>query len=351
MRGLRVEGLAPRNHGRFGRSGAARRLLQPEPMSARIPHADLVHRLNRHSVQKHFDAYEDVDWDAPEHRIELDDPRFERPATHGLGATEWYRSLPQPTRAKIGLHLAVAQLRLGIDFESVLSRGLLELAFTSEPGSPELRYAYHEVIEECQHSLMFQELVVRSGLPSRGITGIERWGAKRVPALARTFPELFFLHVLGGEAPIDHQQKLELARKDEIHPLFRRVMQIHVTEEARHISFAKSYLRDRVPKLGARKMLSLRIQAPITLGVMARQMLEAPRWLLDLYGVPASVRHEAYRADRVHRAQMAEGLRPMRELCSETGIASPAFVPLWRAFGIWVEPKTRPLLPALSSPG
>jgi hypothetical protein len=320
-------------------------------MTARVPHTSLVHRLNEHSVKKHFDAYLDVDWEAPEHRIEHDDPRFELPSAAGLGATEWYRAQLPETRARIGLHLAAAQLRLGMDFESVLSRGLLELAYASEPGSPELRYAYHEVIEECQHSLMFQELITRSKLPVRGIEGIERWGAKRVPALARTFPELFFLHVLGGEAPIDHHQKRELARKEELHPLFRRVMQIHVTEEARHISFAKSYLRDRVPRLSGLRLLSLRIQTPITLGIMARQMLEAPRWLLDLYRVPAAVRHEAYRADPVHRAQVIEGLRPLRDLCVETGIASPAFVPLWRAWGIWSEPR-RPLLPAaLSSPG
>lgn len=320
-------------------------------MSPRIPHAALVSRLNERSVAKHFDAYLDVGWDAPEHRLDLADPRLERPADCGLGATAWYRALAQPLRARLGLHLVVAQMRLGMDFESVLSRGLLELAFASEPGAPELRYAYHEVIEECQHSLMFQELVARSGLPVRGIEGLERWGARRVPALARTFPELFFVHVLGGEAPIDHAQKLELARRDALHPLLRRVMQIHVTEEARHISFAKSFLRERVPRLGPMRLLSLRVQTPITLAVMARQMLEPPRWLLDVYGVPAAVRREAFHEDAAHRARVVEGLRGLRELAVELGIATPAFVPLWRALGIWAEPA-RPRLPAaLSSAG
>lgn len=304
-------------------------------MTARIPHDSLLVRLNRASVLKHFDAYADVDWDAPESRIDPADPRFERPADCGLGATAWYRAQPAPLRARLGLHLSMAQMRLGIDFESVLSRGLLELAYASEPGSPELRYAYHEVIEECQHSLMFQEMIARAGLPVRGVEGLERWGAARVPALARTFPELFFVHVLGGEAPIDHAQKLELARKDELHPLLRRIMQIHVTEEARHISFAKSYLRERIPQLSPFRLLRLRIETPITLGVMVRQMLVPPRWLLDAYAVPAAVRREAFTDDLEHRRRVAAGIRPLRDLMIELGVASPAFVPLWRSFGIW----------------
>jgi hypothetical protein len=315
-----------------------------------VPHHQLVRRLSEHSVTKHFDAYADVAWDAPEMRLDPRDPRLELRSDAGLGATDWYRSQSAELRARLGLHVAAQQMRLGIDFESVLSRGLLELAYASEPGSPELRYAYHEVIEECQHSLMFQEVIVRAGLPVRGLSGLDRWGASRVPKLARTFPELFFVHVLGGEAPIDHHQKLELARKDAIHPLFRRVMQIHVTEEARHVSFAKSFLRERVPRLSALRMLRLRIHAPLILAVMAQQMLEAPRWLLDLHGVPASVRAEA-RADALHRARIRDGLRPLHALAAETGILTPTLVPVWSALGLAVPPRAPRLAAGLSSAG
>lgn len=313
---------------------------------ARIAHAELVPRLNRQSVVKHFDAYADVDWDAEENQIDPADPRFERPADHGLGKTAWYRALPATTRSRFGLHMALAQLRIGIDFESVLSRGLLELASTHEPGSPELRYAYHEVIEEAQHSLMFQEVIARAGLPVRGLEGLDRWGARRVPILGRTFPELFFLHVLGGEAPIDHAQKLELARRDELHPLLRRVMQIHVTEEARHISFAKSWLREHVPSTSTLRMLRLRLHTPFVFAVMARQMIEPPPWLLDLYGVPRAVRREAFHDDAEHQRRIAEGVRPLRDLCAEVGILTPALVPLWRRLGLAAPTPARLSLPA-----
>ena len=55
-------------------------------------------------------------------------------------------------------------MKIGLIFESVLKRGLLEFASTLPNGAPEFRYAYHEVIEEAQHSLMFQEFINRTDL-------------------------------------------------------------------------------------------------------------------------------------------------------------------------------------------
>ena len=56
-------------------------------------------------------------------------------------------------RARIGLHSIAANMKAGLQFESILKRGLLEYAFLLPDHSPEFRYAYHEVIEEAQHSL------------------------------------------------------------------------------------------------------------------------------------------------------------------------------------------------------
>lgn len=304
-----------------------------------------VARLSHSSVVKHFDAYADIDWEAPEHRIDPEDPRFERPADCGLGRTQWYRDQPAAVRARLGLQMLLVQLRVGIDFENILSRGLLEFATTLSPGAPDLRYALHEIAEEAQHTMMFQELVARSHLPATGLTGFEAWASRRVPTFGRTFPAFFFLHVLGGEAPIDHAQRIELKRRDALHPLFRRVMQIHVTEEARHISFAKSWLVANAPRLSAWEMFQLRVHTPFTLAVMAKQMVEPPKWLLDVYGVPREVRREAFVEDAEHRRRFAEGLAPVRELCAEIGIITPALVPVWRMLGLW---PTEAPLPRLS---
>src|SRR5438445_7134744 len=84
----------------------------------------LVQRLSHQSVVKHFDAYADVPWDDPEYRIDPEDPRWELTGGDSLGATAWYRSQPQPIRARIGLHVMASFMKIGAQFESVLKRGL-----------------------------------------------------------------------------------------------------------------------------------------------------------------------------------------------------------------------------------
>src|SRR6185436_19603409 len=115
--------------------------------------------------------------------------------------------------------------------------------------------------EETQHSLMFRELLVRIGLDVPGLGWLDRVGARRVARLGRTFPELFFLFVLGGEEPIDHAQRHGLRAGRATHPLMARVMRIHVTEEARHICYAREYLRQHVPRLPAWRRVALTVQA------------------------------------------------------------------------------------------
>src|SRR3954452_22188466 len=91
---------------------------------------NLISRLSRQSVTegKHFEAYVDVPWDDPEYRIDPEDPRWEMDDDGGLGATEWYKSQPQGVRARMGLHGIVSAMKTGLEFESVLKRGLLEYA-------------------------------------------------------------------------------------------------------------------------------------------------------------------------------------------------------------------------------
>jgi hypothetical protein len=295
----------------------------------------LLARLSHQSVVKHFDAYADVPWDDPDHALDPEDPRFELAPDDPLGATAWYRSLPAPVRARIGCHLIANFMRIGVDFESALKRGLLEFTSTLPQGAPEFRYCYHEIIEEAQHSLMFQEFVNRTGIE---IPGLPRWmqaGARRVAGFGRRFPELFFLFVLGGEDPIDHVQRLALRDGGWRHPLVRRISQIHVTEEARHLSFARAFLRRRVPELPRRRLLLLRVRTPLLLGQMAGLMMQPSADMVRRYAIPREALDAAYRRNPEHRRRVVDALRKVRELCVELEIAAPPFDRLWRRMGIW----------------
>ena len=293
-------------------------------------YVDLIARLSHQSVVKHFDAYADVAWDAPEMRIDPEDPRWELSDDNPLGRTAWYKGQPQGVRARIGLHGIVANMKTGLEFESVLKRGLLEYASTLPNGSPEFRYAYHEVIEEAQHSLMFQEFVNRTGFDIRGLPAHEERMSRVVVSLGRRFPELFFVFVLGGEDPIDYVQRKAVRSGRPIHPLLRRIIQIHVTEEARHLCFAREYLRHRVTGLARHRRLQLAIGAPLILARMAQLMMRPSRQIVRAYGIPRAVIAEAYTRNPRHRENTMEALRKVRDLCAELGIVTPVSARLWR---------------------
>lgn len=296
----------------------------------------LVVRLSEQSVRKNFDAYVDVPWD--DHEIDPADLRWELHAGDPLGGTAWYQSLPQPERARLGLYSTVAKMKTGLQFENVLCRGILEFVDTLPNGAPEYRYAMHELIEEGQHQLMFQEFVNRSGIDVAGMPLDARIGSRFVVLLGRVFPELFFLFVLGGEDPIDHVQR-EALRSGRPHPLLETIMRIHVTEEARHLSFARHYLKDRVPRLGRVRRALLAVGTPLILGEMGRMMLQPSRQMVREFEIPAEVLREAYDDNPAHQEAAATALRKVRNLCTELGLTDGFARRIWKARNIWVSPS------------
>jgi len=314
-------------------------LVVPEEERAlpgrRETYAELVRRLSHQSVVKHFDAYADIDWDADELQIDPLDPRWELGPDDALGATSWYRAQPPEVRARIGLHLIATFMKTGLQFESILKRGLLAFAFDLPNGSPEYRYVYHEVIEEAQHGLMFQEFVNRTAFDIPGLGGLDRFLSHTVIRLARVFPDLFFFFVLGGEDPIDHVQRTALHSGRDIHPLLRRIMQIHVTEEARHLCFARHYLKRNVPRLDPVRRLVLSVLTPVILAVMAQRMMQPSAQIVRQYGIPRAVIDEAYRRSPRAREKTLAALAKVRELCRELGLLTGVSTPVWQLLGIW----------------
>jgi hypothetical protein len=294
----------------------------------------LIERLSRQSVTKHYQAYRDIDWDAPKNQIVPNDPRFELSAEDPLGGTAWYRALDAETRARLGLHVVANFMKVGVQFENVLERGLLLYAATLPNGAPEFRYVYHEVIEESQHSMMFQEFLNRTGIDVPGIAGWRTTAGEQVVTLGRRFPALFFLFVLGGEDPIDHLQRTNLARDRQMHPLLKQISQIHITEEARHLCFAREYLRNNVPALSGPRRVWLMTLAPVILHLMARAMLEPSPTLIKAFDIPEHVVDEAWRKNPRHGAAVRESLGKVRALCEELDLIPPALRPVWRRLGI-----------------
>jgi hypothetical protein len=304
-----------------------------EAAAGRESYEALLARLSRQSVHKRYECYRDIDWDAPELRIDVSDPRWELPETDPLGGTAWYRALPAAERARLGLYRVATFMKVGLQFENVLSQGLLRFALSRPEQSPEQRYAYHELIEESHHSMMFAEFVRRTGFEIRGLSRGWLRLDRLVVSLGARFPELFFVFVLGGEDPIDHAQRLALAERDGLHPLVKRMSQIHITEEARHLCFARSFLREHVPKLSPRKRAVLAVAAPAILRLVAELMLRPSPSLVREFAIPPEVVEEAFTKNPAYRAMTFDSLTKVRELMDDLGLVTPMAARWWKAIG------------------
>jgi hypothetical protein len=185
---------------------------------------------------------------------------------------------------------------------------------------------------------MFQEFVNRTGLDVSGLSPLMQRLARGVVLTSRVHLDLFFVFVLGGEEPIDYVQR-EALRHGVAHPLAERIMRIHVTEEARHLSFARQYLRRRVPQRSWIRRQELAVEAPFALAVMAQLMLKPPSSLVRQYRIPRSVMTSAYSKNPAYRAHTAASLSKVRTLCDSIGLVTPVSQPIWRALGIWGEAR------------
>jgi hypothetical protein len=316
-------------------------LPTPDGVRRGQSYASILDKLSEMSVRKAHDPFLDVPWSASESALEAGDPRLCLDPRQPLAQTPWHQQLDPARRAAFGAAWQAQTLKFGIGFEAVLSRGLLLFAQTLGNRSPDFRYVMHEVIEESRHSQMFQELIDRIGEDPTPVSAVARFFDDRIVASARHFPELFFLAVLGGEIFIDRQNRDELRRpRHEVHPLIRRVMQIHVTEEARHVCFAENYLREHLPRLGPKKRAALELLTPLVLAEPGRLMLRPSPQLIARFAIPRATLREAFGPGSTHRAALESTVEPVRQLAEAHGFWWPA---AWRHFGLASE-SPRPQL-------
>jgi hypothetical protein len=285
----------------------------------------LVRRLNENSVRRVHNAYVDVAWDDPEMLVDPADPGWEL-SDDALDADPWYLAQDSTRKRAIGLHRTAESMKVGIEFENVLARGLLNFAATLPNCSPEFRYIYHEIAEETQHSLMFQEFVDRSGADVSAFPAEAEASHQAIIEAGREFPELLFMDALIGEDIIDHFQRRRIAQTSP--PILRRIFEIHVNEEARHRSFARAWLGRRIPELSPRNRRRLAAYVPsLAIGLAERLLLPTPA-SLERIGAPADVIGRVRTGDRYRRLRAA-ALTKTKAFCRGTGLLTDELNPLW----------------------
>jgi hypothetical protein len=300
----------------------------------------MLRTLSEGSVHVHFDPYEDIDWDAPEMAMRNDDARWILPASiDPLGATAWYQAQPIERQIEIGQWRLMNILRVGAAFESALVRGMMHYAMELPNGNPEFRYCLHEMTEECNHIQMFQEAVNRSGHDVPGMRTHFRLLLPLLGFLGGYAPTALMVGILGGEEPIDHYQKAALREPDRMPPLLHRPMEIHIAEEARHISFASAWLRLRVPRMSRPNRGLVSVMFPIVMRWLAGEIMTLPRPLARQLGIPDDVYREAFWRAPASREILASYFGDMRALATDTGLMNRTSKRLWKRLDIGGEPS------------
>jgi P-aminobenzoate N-oxygenase AurF len=293
-------------------------------------YVDTLTTLSEGSVRRNFNPYTDIDWESPEFAVIDNDPRWVLPASDPLGRHPWYQAQPIEKQIAIGMWRQANVAKVGLHFESILIRGLMQYTFWVPNGSPEYRYCLHESVEECNHTMMFQEMVNRMGVDVPGMPRLLRWISPVIPLLAGPLPVVFFVGVLAGEEPIDHTQKNVLREGKSLHPIMERVMAIHVAEEARHISFAHEYLRKRVPRMRPRSRFWLSLHVPIIMRVLCQAITVPPRQFWAEFDIPREVRKELFFRAPESRRFLRDMFADVRMLAYDVGLMNPVARLVWK---------------------
>ena len=300
--------------------------------------ANLVHTGYRAwtvSVRRNFDPYLDVPWDDPAMRIDPQDPRWVlSPNVDPLGATRWYQQLPLDRQIEIGRWRSANSIKVGAAFESVLIRGLMAYIMKLPNGSAEFRYCLHEMTEECNHIQMFQELVNRIGVD---VPGMRPWFRRLSPYIGLVggrYPIIFVIGILAGEEPIDHFQKALIREGGNLPPAVLRTMQIHIAEEARHISFAGEFLKTHVPRMTRRRRAIVAVLFPVAMRWLAGQIMAPPKSFAAQFDIPRGVFREAFWRGPTARRILAGYFGEMRTLVDELGLSNRVSRLMWRMLRI-----------------
>lgn len=228
-------------------------------------------------------------------------------------------ALDPPTTARLAKSMACHVMVVGIAVEHVLQQGLLTYLQFVEPGSDEYHYVHHEIIEESQHSQMFARFVgVMPTTPNDDSAIRKRLADVDVVAAAADAPEVLFLAALTGEEPIDRIQRQMLADAS-LPQLLQDVARWHIKEEARHMAYARAFLRGAMPELNQKRRRRISILAP--------SMILDTAWLM---AVPTASVLRACGVDHCieRNSDVIEGVRALVaglwKFCIEAGVANEA---------------------------
>jgi len=280
-----------------------------------------ANRLLRSTAARSYDPELEIDWSAPL----LDGSWFIPEHRCSLYGTALWHGLTPAQRIELSRHEAASVAGTGIWLELILMRMLTKLAYCGDASTARVQYALAEVAEECRHTIMFARLIDKLGTPTYhpGLV---------VTALGRMLPEVasgpaMWAAILLGEEITDRFQR-EMADDDRIQPVVRMVNRIHITEEARHIGFAREELssavaRTRAAELPAQRYLIARMGYLIARNLVNPQVYRA-------VGLDPRTARLAALANPRHQETIRFGGEKILAFLAEQGLVGSPGLTWWR---------------------
>ena len=269
------------------------------------------------SERSTHDPFREIDWDVP-----IDDSAFHLPPELlALFGTEAWRAMSQAERIAYSRHETAAMFGAGIWFENALMQIVLRHLTEVDVRDPMHRYLLVEVADECRHSMMFGEFIRRAGTPSYG------------PTREVTFAQgpggraMSYLAILAIEELLDYANRATM-RDERLHPTARQISKLHVLEEARHVSFAKTYLTECWPTLDSDEQEFVRAVAPDLVAEIVALSLDPA--VFEHLGITDGI--EMAKANPAYQANVVAGLSKLTTFLRDVGVIDEPEP--WREHGL-----------------
>ncbi len=270
-----------------------------------------------------LDPFVEVDWSTP-----IDDSAYHLPARWlPLYGTDAWDAMDEETRITYSRHECAALCGAGIWFENQLMQVVLQHLLGIPVTSPAHRYLLIEIADECRHSTMFGEFIRRADTPTYG-------PSSETPTISsiNDIPggrALGYLLILAVEEILDATNRATM--KDEsIHSVSRQMARLHVLEEARHVSFAKTYLAEVWPELGDEEHAAVIDIAPHAVANVAALMVDDR--VYEELGITGGA--DLARNNPHHRARVVEGLSKLTTFLTDLQVIDDDSRATWRELGL-----------------
>ncbi|WP_221358975.1 AurF N-oxygenase family protein [Streptomyces beigongshangae] len=290
------------------------------------PHCDAVaRRLLTASAVRSYDPRTEIDWDAPL----APDLWFWPPERLTLYGTPLWDRMDHRQRVTLSRHEAAHMVRMAQWFELATIRLFARYLMARDGLDARAFYALTEMGDETRHITMFGRLLDRLDCRIHPMPAHIRLP---FPLAAACFQDItLFASALIFEEVLDRYQR-EAMRDERLQPLVRSVCRLHVSEEARHVSFARAELCDAVRR-ASRGHLAFNRSFTALLASYTVPALVHPDRFGDLGLDPRQARHQA-RHNPHHRDTLLWAGEKLIAFLTEVDLIKGPQHPLWRHCGL-----------------